>query len=413
MTKLPGIAACGLGLWTCFGILTLFVTARWPVTVLEAGLFIQVAALLTWAAVRNVGLRWHAVLLPVAAMAAWAALQASFGLSAAPWRTEEKGLEYLATLAALVLVVQAAGDRVWRGRMVNGLLIFGTLLAGVSLVQLASSQGKAFWLFDTGYSDRVVGPFVSPNAFAQFVEILFPLALYQAISWRRKTPLMVLAAGILFASVVAGASRAGTVVLLAEIPAVLWLCRRARLVSGRTVGLFSFAFASVIALCSFVVGWNVLITRFGQDPLADLRWPVMSSSYHMLRDHFWLGTGYGAWPMVYPQYATFDAGLFINQAHCDWLQVACEGGVLGLGLFVWSIAALLKGLLRSVWGVGLLGVLCHAILDFPFQHGPAFTVFLFSAATLAAHCEARLRRRHPKGAHTWEQPLGVPRSVPG
>jgi putative inorganic carbon (HCO3(-)) transporter len=410
MTKVPSITACGVGLSIGFGILTLFVTARWPVSILEAGLFVQAATLLAWAAVRDIRLHWHPVLLPVACTAVWSALQSSMGLSAAPWLTGEKSLEYVAMFAALVLIAQAASDPIWRRRTVNGLLIFGTLLAIVSLIQLFSSPGRAFWVFETGYTDLVLGPFVSPNTFAQFVEILFPLALYRAICWRRRAPLMVIVAGILFASTVAGGSRVGTIILLAEIPLVLWLSNRRGLLSGRATLLYTFAFTSAITLWSFLAGWDYLFTRFGQDPWTDLRWPVMRASFHMLEDHFWFGVGYGAWPVVYPQYATFDSGLFVNQAHCDWLQMACEGGILGLGFFVWSIATLYKGLLRSVWGVGFLGVLCHAILDFPFQHRPAFTVFLFCAAMLAAHGEAHSTRHHRTRSHSSGERLGTLRT---
>jgi hypothetical protein len=412
MTKLPAMAACGVSLLIGFGILTLFVTDRWPVSILEAGLLVQAATLLAWAAVRDTPLHWHPVLLPVACTALWSALQSKIGLSAAPWLTGEKSLEYATTFAAVVLIAQAANDPVWRRRLVNGLLVFGTLLATVSLLQLVTSQGKAYWSFETGYTDLVLGPFVSPNTFAQFVEILFPLALYRAICWRRRAPLMVIAAGILFASEVAGGSRVGTIILTAEIPLVLWLSYRSRLLSGRATLLYTFAFTSTITLMSFLAGWDYLFTRFGQDLGSDLRWPVMNSSFHMLADHFWLGVGYGAWPVVYPRYATFDSGLFVNQAHCDWLQITCEGGILGLGLFVWSIGALYKGLLRSVWGVGFLGVLCHAVLDFPFQHRPAFTVFLFSAAMLAAMGTAHSTRRHRTRSRSRDHQSGVPRIVP-
>jgi len=394
MTKLPAITACGASLFIVFGILTLFVSARWPASILEAGLLVQAATLLAWAAVRDMRLHWHPVLLPVACTAVWAALQSWIGLSAAPWPTGEKSLEYVTAFAALLLVAQAANDPVWRRRLINGLLVFGTLLAIVSLLQLLSSKGKAFWLFETGYTDLVLGPFVSRNTFAQFVEILFPLALYRAICWRNRAVLMVVVAGILFGSEVAGGSRVGSIILMAEIPAVLWLSQRRGLLSGRTALVYTLAFTSAITLWSYFAGWDNLATRFGEDPWADQRWPMMRSSIQMFKDHFWLGVGYGAWPVAYPQYATFDIGMLVNQAHCDWLQLACEGGILGLGLFVWSIASLLRGLLRSVWGVGFLGVLCHAILDFPFQHGPAFTVFLFCAALLAAESEAHSTRQH-------------------
>ncbi len=394
MRKVPALAAYGVSLFVGFGILTLFLAARWPTSVVEAGLLIQAAALLAWAGFRDVRLHWHPVLLPVGCTAIGSALQASTGFSAAPWLSGEKSLQYAATFAALLLIAQTANRSAWRARLSTALLVFGTLLSLVTLLHVASATGKAFWLFETGYTELVAGPFVSRNTFAQFVEILFPLALYQAIRWRRRAPLMVFVAGILFASEVAGASRAGTLILLAEIPLVLWLSHHQGLISRRTVALYMLCLTGALAFLAFFVGWNSLLARLGEDPVTDLRWPIMSSSFNMLKDHLWLGVGYGAWPVVYPQYATFDLGLVVNQAHCDWLQMAGEGGIAGLGLFVWSIATLFKGLLRSVWGIGFFGVLCHACVDFPFQHRPAFTIFLFCAALLAASGAARPTRVH-------------------
>lgn len=413
MKLLPALAACGASLFIGFGLLTLFVTARWPVSVLEAGLFVQAAALLAWAAFQATPISWHPVLLPVASTAAWSALQPVLGVSKAPWLTGEKTLEYVTVFAALVLTAQAANDPVWCKRLANGLLVFGTLLAIVSLVQLFSAKGRAFGLFATGYPDEVLGPFVSRNTFAQFVEIVFPLALYRAICWRHRAPLMLMVAGILFASEVAGASRTGTFVLIAEMPLVLLFSHLRGMLSGRTALLFSLAFVGAVTLWSFLAGWDYLLARLGEDPWTDLRWPVIRSSFQMLKDHVWVGVGYGAWPAVYPQYATFDNGYVVNQAHCDWLQIACEGGIPGLGFFVWSIAALLKGLLRSVWGLGFLGVLGHAIFDFPFQHRPAFTVFLFCAALLAAEGAAHSSRRHRATSRSPELPAAPFQTSPG
>jgi O-antigen ligase len=96
------------------------------------------------------------------------------------------------------------------------------------------------------------------------------------------------------------------------------------------------------------------------------------------------GVGLGAWPAVYPQFATFDIGLFVNQAHCDWLQWTAEGGIPLLLAYLSLTALLLRPLLRSVWGIGFLTVLAHAAIDYPFHQLPAFTTLLFCAAFAAS-----------------------------
>lgn len=134
-----------------------------------------------------------------------------------------------------------------------------------------------------------------------------------------------------------------------------------------------------------MAGWADLWERLaGVDPLADLRWPLMRSTWEMAMAHPWTGTGLGAWPEVYPEYARFDIGLYANQAHCDWLQWAAEGGMVMAVLLAGLLAAWTPALVRSVWGVGFLVVCVHGAMDYPFHQLPAFTTFLFAAAALAA-----------------------------
>jgi O-antigen ligase len=210
--------------------------------------------------------------------------------------------------------------------------------------------------------------------------------------------LWILSGAILFAGVVAGGSRAGSVIVLAEVPAVIALAARRGKVRARTALLLVSGIVGLIAMWSFLAGWDLLYARFTEGSIvADMRWPVMRSSLAMLRDRAWTGVGYGAWPLVYPAYALYDDGTWVNQAHCDWLQWACEGGLPGLILAVWAIAALWKGLLRSVWGVGFIAVLCHAMVDYPFQQLPVFATFLYCAALLAALDGERSRASDPAG----------------
>ncbi|MCL4840840.1 MAG: O-antigen ligase family protein, partial [Bryobacteraceae bacterium] len=156
-------------------------------------------------------------------------------------------------------------------------------------------------------------------------------------------------------------------------------------VRGGAAGWASAQAAGLLAIWGFVAGFETLWMRLtGIDPLADLRWPLMRSTWEMAMAHPWTGAGLGAWPAVYPEFARFDTGLFANQAHCDWLQWAAGGGgglVVVLGVF---LARVLPGLLRSVWGVGFLAVCVHAGIDYPFHQLPAFTTFIFCVGALAA-----------------------------
>jgi hypothetical protein len=160
---------------------------------------------------------------------------------------------------------------------------------------------------------------------------------------------------------------------------------RRKFVTGRAAAFILLQAAVLLAAWGFIAGWSFLWERMtGLDPLSDLRFPIIGSTAAMIARFPVWGCGLGAWPAVYPEFALFDIGLQVNQAHCDWLQWAAEGGVPLLLAFVILAALLGRPLVRSVWGVGFLAVLMHASMDYPFHQLPAFTALLFCTAIVAA-----------------------------
>ena len=193
-------------------------------------------------------------------------------------------------------------------------------------MQTFTSQGKVFWIFATPYTDYVMGPILYRNHYAAFIEAVLPIALYLAVRRERDSLLYSGMAAIMYASVIASASRAGTVLATVEIvlvPLLLWVFRRAR---GRVLAAALLRMGLLFAVFIAVVGWESVWSRFWTpDPLA-VRREFAVSTLHMAAAHPWLGTGLGTWPTVYPQYAIIDVGAFANQAHNDWLQWTAEGG---------------------------------------------------------------------------------------
>jgi O-antigen ligase len=221
-----------------------------------------------------------------------------------------------------------------------------------------------------------MGPILYRNHYAAFVEAVLPVAVYKALG--RQGPSLVYSAiaAALYASVIASASRTGSILATCEILAVaglLWAHGRA---SGRTVGRALLRMAVPLAVFTTVVGWQRVWDRFLlPDPMA-LRREFAVSTLQMISAHPWFGTGLGTWATVYPRYAIADFGVFANRAHSDWLQWTAEGGIpfalVLLTLFVWC----LRPAFRSVWGVGVLAVFLHAGVDYPFSR-PALGSWVF------------------------------------
>jgi O-antigen ligase len=142
---------------------------------------------------------------------------------------------------------------------------------------------------------------------------------------------------------------------------------------------------AAVVILTGVVGGEPLWKRLQEPHPYSLRKDLVLSSIAMVRDRPLTGFGHGTWPEAYPGYARFDDGTYVNQAHNDWIQWAAEGGLLFLVLMLaiagWSVGPAV----RSLWGVGILSVWLHALIDYPMQQRPALAAFFFVLlGTLAA-----------------------------
>jgi O-antigen ligase len=253
-------------------------------------------------------------------------------------------------------------------------------LATLSVIQYYSSAGKVFWVFATGYPDGVFGPFVSRNQFAAWLELLLPAALWLAATDRRRRPLWGCTAAILFAAAVASASRGGFALMLLEIIVAGALLSNNRTFEPRriTVPAVQFAVLATILIAAF--GWKNLHARLFDPAPETLRLDAVRASIQMIRDHPWTGYGLGTWSQIYPRYAGFDSGVFLNQAHNDWLQWASEGGLPFLACFgVFGVFCCIPAV-RSIYGLGVFAFLLHACVDYPMQQRPVLAAWFFVIA---------------------------------
>jgi O-antigen ligase len=113
------------------------------------------------------------------------------------------------------------------------------------------------------------------------------------------------------------------------------------------------------------------------DPLS-MRREIFESSWNMTRARPWSGFGLGTFRWAYPEYAQFDPGSRVEHAHNDWLEWSAEGGIGFAAAWLALAIALARRALRSIWGVGVVAVLLHALVDYPFaRFGVAVWFFAF------------------------------------
>ena len=110
---------------------------------------------------------------------------------------------------------------------------------------------------------------------------------------------------------------------------------------------------------------------------------AVRASLAMIHDRPWMGSGLGTWTLMYPRYAGLDTGLAVNQAHNDWAQWAAEGGLPFLLIMILFAGLLCKPAFRSIYGLGVVAVLLHALVDYPMQQRPALAAWWFAMAGAA------------------------------
>jgi O-antigen ligase len=393
-TMFPSASAVTLALLLAFGLLTLWHPARWPLSLFQAGIFLLAAL---WGArlIRSpFPPRTGFPALPLAAATLWAALHLAFGWTVYRFPTWEALLYWSVATLLYLLARQLFDDHPLRRRFLRALVFFAFALSVLASLQYFSSQGRVFWIFPMPYATPLA-TFQYRNDYSAFIELLFPVALYEALKDRRRALLFTAIAGVMYASVIAGASRAGSVLVSLEILLILLLARRAFPERGVRSTLSRAALFA--AIFTAVVGWQIVWGRFFQpDPYVGRR-ELLLSSIAMVRDRPLTGFGLGAWPTAYPAYALVDTGQFANHAHNDWAEWAAEGGLplflLMLSLALWS----LRPALRSVWGLGVPIFFLHCFVDYPTRRLPLAACLFILLAALAASRSAPLFPR----TETW------------
>jgi O-antigen ligase len=348
------------------GILSMWVPSRWPLTLFQL-------AILLLAAVRIVsrrGVGFNAGAAAVAGIALWGAVQYAAGWTVDPFRTSEEILHFTVAVAAFALAAEL--DSAGRDRFLAAAVFFA---AGIGLVAIVTA-------FLSPADDRVFGPFVYRNQLAAFMECLLPAALLRA--FRHRAWVFTACAGLMFASVVAAGSRTGTVLVTAELIVVPLLAARQGVVSLRALTAAGAGIAASVAALTLAVGWQPLWNRFQEPNPFGLRWDLLQSSWQMFLARPLTGWGLGAWPIVYPGYARYDDGTFVNQAHNDWAQWAVEGGIPVFSLMLFLAVRATVPACRRVWSTGMVAVLLHAMVDYPFQQRPQLAAFFFVMLSLAA-----------------------------
>ena len=380
-SRTPVVVGACLFLLLVFSTVTVFVRDAWALQSFQIGIFALLAVYLM------VGIRsgkehmasgvapWLVYLIPI-----WGMVQIFAHTTASSVETREAVLRWGA-LAGVFLLSQIAGlTREARRNLLSAFLIFATAMAVLCLTQLFTSEGRVLWIFSTGYPD-VYATFPSYNNYAQFVELALPIALWRALREGWRSWWYALAGGILYGSVIGAASRAGAALCTAELLAMLAI-GLVRLRDPET-GLPTRSTTAVLVMVpvlaaafTIAVGWERVWQRFQQNDPYLVRAEFIEAAFDMAKQRPLTGYGMGTFPEVYQRYAIKDFPFYANHTHNDWAEFAADGGVPLLLLVLIPFAAAVPSAVRNPWGLGLIAIMLHACVDFPFPR-PAVSGWMF------------------------------------
>ncbi|MEP6741816.1 MAG: O-antigen ligase family protein [bacterium] len=362
------------------------------------------------------------------------ALPLARALSFNPYATRFIVIEVIALLiyfaATLVFVDTPKRLRL----LVRTVTIFGFFLAIFGLTQSFTSPMRVYWIRETPQS-MAFGPFINRHHFAGYMELTLALPLGLIFSGgveREKKFIYMFAACLMAVALIMTNSRGGIVSLVVEVLFLTSLMgvrrRHKKKRTQRKPRIKSAAMKVGLALALVMVLFGGVVLLGGEEALSRIVGSVNTDDPSTGRTHFWsvtsdiiknhpvIGTGLGAFGVVYTGYDTRNGLYRLEQAHNDYLQVLSDGGIVGAALGLMFLVALFRmGFARRESrddfrrGVatgalaGCFAVLVHSFFDFTLHTTSNALLFLMLAAlaTMNGRVEdvhSRRKKKRPEAS---------------
>lgn len=312
--------------------------------------------------------------------------------------------------------------------LVRTIMIFGFCLALFGMTQSFTSPTKVYWMRELNQS-TAFGPFINRHHFAGYMEltIALPLGLlFAGAVDREKKLLFIFIAGLMGVALVMTASRGGIISLVAEViflalVTAIWRKpseeRRRRTRSwlknvavraGLAAALLVSLFIGVLMLGGEMSINRLIVDSVNTNDPTTGRAHFWSVTLEIIKAHPLLGTGLGAFGVVYTRFDSRNGLFRLEQAHNDYLQVLSDGGIIGAALALAFVGLLFyrgsvragsrddfrRGIALASLG-GCFAVLVHSFFDFTLHTTSNALLFLVLAAlaTLNGRVEDAPRRR--------------------
>ncbi|MCL5027222.1 MAG: O-antigen ligase family protein [Chloroflexi bacterium] len=356
-----------------FGVVREFTVAGFPLTATE---ILTGLMLLVWMAVVAVRRSLHIgpLLWPIVLFLG--VLIVSLTVSTNKTVAVKEILRWGELLVAYLITASIVAELRARRQLLAIILISGATVALVGWAQFFGRIGPES--FRIGPFLRAYGTFGQPNPFGGYLGMVLPLAAALALLWRPPTQtaaaptspepfrfLPEISASQLRRLAFAAAVVIG-VAMLMSMSRGAWMGAFAALslimiARGRRTALMLAAIVVLGLLVATAGTFNMLpaaisqriftaVSYFG---IFDVRyvtvtlenWPVVErmaqwqAAWEMFQDHYYLGVGAGAYPIMYSDYALKDWPKALGHAHNIYLNMAAELGLVGLMAYLTMVGS--------------------------------------------------------------------------
>jgi len=344
-------------------------------------------------------------------------------ISLYPHATRTGLLKIISYLGVFLLIINYVDSKRRLTRISTVMVFSGILVALFGIAQKLAEAPKIYWFWEPLFKKdgSFFGPFVNPNHFAGYMEMVIPVAIGLFIwQWRNLVRdqtrsfreffikigsedgcklilfsfLIIFMVGALFLS----ASRGGVISFLASMIYLLVMLVREEKARRNIL----IVVVLLISTFSFLVwmGIRPLVEEFStvQDISRDYdiqyRFQNWRDCLRLVRDFPLFGVGLDAFPSLFPKYKTSSLEYSYLYLENDYLQLLCEMGVAGFGIFLWLVLSFVRamGSLHSKYGgegvngirhiclygclTGVVAIMIHSFWDFN-MHIPS-NALLFS-----------------------------------
>jgi O-antigen ligase len=332
-------------------------------------------------------------------------------------------VKFLAYLSAFLLAAHLFDSQKRRSTLLRTLILLGCFEAVYGIVQYLTGWQKIFTYTKQFDLQEATGTYINRSHFAGLLELTIPFVLaalfYSFEIWsggqqvetnrnaavRRGSSgfqllfyvfvLLIMVMGVLFSR-----SRMGILATLFSI-LFMFLAALVRLRVGRRAwmaGVFLFLFC-VLAYAIWI-GLGPVLARF--EPVSESAYPLMEgrisiweNALHLVRDYPLTGAGLGTFGLAFRHYQTGLVNFYVDHAHNDYLEFACDSGLLGAALLFLPILYLLVRMIIS-------------FLDDPRRYRPAVTLgCIGSTLALLIHSATDFNLQIPANALIFAVMLGI------